>query len=129
MLSSYETESDEHEAEESDSESDESELLEEEDVEDQARVLEAPDRNPDMSDRSAATGTKPFDPKEMWYHLKHKDNPINKAILKVRRYKKLLKKWKKKVRLLREPVYVHICDEDSAFLNHEEEMQESIDSA
>ena len=88
-----------------------------------------PDRNLDMSDRSAATGAKPFDPREMWYHLKHEDNPINKAMMKVRRYKKLLEKWKKKMRKLLEPVYVHICEEDSEFLNNMEPPEESGDDA
>ena len=65
-------------------------------------------------------GGEAFDESVFWYHLEHYDNPINQAKRKIRKYRKLHMYWKLKLRKAREGVYLHICEEDSVFVNNKD---------
>ena len=53
-----------------------------------------------------------YDEETMWFHLTHPSNPIVKAKAKVKKYKKLLAKWRKNLHKVREDIAVFLLEED-----------------
>ena len=114
---------------ETSSEPDSADLYGSEDLEDEL-LDEEPDNQPDAdvanqeleprNHERPPQGGEAFDESVFWYHLEHYDNPINQAKRKIRKYRKLHMYWKLKLRKAREGVYLHICEEDSVFVNNKD---------